>query len=106
MGRLDEVKKTVLEIASYVKNGIHETELRKSYSDFVKEYPSLFKMVIENGDYMEILNRMIDAAKRVEAKEYTIEEMDKMVGFELAKEYIYPHIDMSKETHDPNLDSS
>ncbi len=97
MGRLDEVKKTVLEIADYVKNGIPEDELKKTYAQFVEQYPSLFKMVIENGDYLEILNRMIDAAKRVEKGEYTIEQMDKMVGEELAKEYIYPHIDMSKE---------
>lgn len=97
MGRLDEIKKTVLEIAEYVKNGIQEEELKKSYARFVEQYPSLFKMVIENGDYLEILNRMIDAAKRVEKGEYTIEQMDKIVGEELAKEYIYPHIDMSKE---------
>lgn len=97
MERLDEVKKNVLEIAGHVKNEIEEVDLRKNYPNFVKEYPSLFKMVMENGNYMEILDRMIDAAKRVEAKEYSIEEMDKMVGFELAKEYIYPHIDMSKE---------
>lgn len=97
MGRLDEVKKTVLEISEYVKNGIQEEDLKKSYSEFVEQYPSLFKMVIENGAYMEILNRMIDAAKRVEKGDYTIEEMDKVVGEELAKEYIYPHIDMSKE---------
>lgn len=97
MGRLDEVKKTVMEISQHVKNGTNEDDLKKSYAQFVEQYPSLFKMVIENGNYMEILNRMLDAAKRVEKGEYTVEEMDKIVGEELAKEYIYPNIDMSKE---------
>lgn len=97
MGRLDEVKKTVLEIAEYLKNGIEEKDLRKTYKDWIELYPSLFKMVIEGGDYIPILDRMIDAAKMVENGQYTQEAMDKTVGEELAKEYIYPNIDMSKE---------
>lgn len=97
MKRLDEVKKTVLEISGYVKNGISERDLRNSYKDFVKLYPSLFKIILENKDFMEVLDRMLDAAKRIESGEYTPEEMDKLVGEELAKKYVYPHIDMLKE---------
>jgi hypothetical protein len=97
MGRLDDVKKTVIEISEHVKNGIAEDEIRSRYTDFHTSYPQLFKIVIENGNYMEGLNRMIDAAKIVERGEVSIDEMDKKVGFELAKEYIYPNIDMSKE---------
>lgn len=99
MSRLDIVKRTVLEIADYVKNGIGEDELKKSYKDFVELYPSLFKMIIENGEYTVILDRMIAAAKMIENGQSTQEDMDKTVGEELAKEYIYPNIDMSKETN-------
>lgn len=97
MGRLDDVKRTVLEISEYVKNGIDEAEIRGKFPDFHSTYPKLFKVVIENGNYMDGLDRMIEAAKVVERGEISIEEMDKKVGFELAKEYIYPNIDMSKE---------
>jgi hypothetical protein len=98
MGRIEELRKTIKEVAEYVKNGIDEGDLRKYYPDFCIQYPTLFKMIIQNGDHSNILDRMLDAAKIVESGESTIEDMDKEVGLELAKKYIYPHIDMTKET--------
>lgn len=97
MERLNQVKKTVVEISEYVKNGLEEEEIKNKYSDFVKQYPTLFMMIVENGNYMEIFDKMIEAAKTVQTGQVTAEEMDKRIGYDLAREYIYPHIDMKRE---------
>lgn len=97
MGRLENIERLVEEIEKNFKDGIEEATLRNSYKEFIETYPSLFKMIISGGDYKEIFKRMISAAKSVENGETTMETMDKKVGEELAKKYIYPNIDMSKE---------
>ena len=89
----------VLLMKKEVEKGTSRSVLEARFSDLKEDSPRIFEMVLENSPgYFEILSRMVNAANQVRNGEVSQEEMDKKVGLELAKEYVYPHIDMSKET--------
>jgi hypothetical protein len=55
-------------------------------------------MVAENSDdFMTILKKMITLMQMVEDGTQTQENSDKIMGYELAKTFVYEKLDMTKE---------
>jgi glucose-6-phosphate dehydrogenase assembly protein OpcA len=94
-----KIMETVRKMRADLKAGHGNEYIDATYADLKESTPHIFDMVVENkpGSF-EILERMVGAAMLVKTGKKTQDEMDKTVGFELAKEYVYPNIDMSKET--------
>lgn len=104
-GKTELIKKTVLEIEMDKDFGKSIEYLKDKYADFLVNCPELFKIIVESKnrlEYRPTLNRMLEASFLVENGHTDLEDMDKLVGQELAKEYIYPIIDMEKEFGDKN----
>jgi hypothetical protein len=98
MSKIEDIKKSVDSIRNDLIRNRSKEDIEKKYKKFIEDYPKLFVMIVENSPgYMEILNRMFEGAKLIEDGDSTQDDMDKVVGLELAKEYVYPIIDMTKE---------
>lgn len=97
---MEAIKNAVFQIRRDRRNGLSRKELEERYENFNKNYPRLFTMIADNlqEDYMDILNKMLASVEQVQDGLYTQEEMDKKIGFDLAKHFVYPNIDMSRET--------
>lgn len=95
---MEKIEREIMKIVGDAGKGVDPETMRTKYSEFIKLRPRLYKMITETHDYVETLNRMTQAVKLVENGTVSQEEMDKTVGFELAKVYVYPVIDMDKET--------
>lgn len=94
------VKDNIKRMKYQVRNGVSTSSIEKDFSEFKTSYPKLYAMILEDGDYDHILDALLEAADAVKSGETTQEEMDKTVGFKLAQKYVYPNIDMHKETRD------
>lgn len=88
----------IREIVKQIKSHVTEGKDLSKFSEFKEKYPKLFAMLVENGKYDDMMNYMLESLEKVENGQVEREEMDKEVGGHLAKEYIYPNIDMTKET--------
>jgi hypothetical protein len=95
---MEEIEKIIGTIIQDKADGVDPNEMKSKYSEFIKLRPRLYNMITETNDYHQILARMTGAVKLVQSGSVSQEEMDKTVGFELAKKYVYPVIDMDKET--------
>jgi hypothetical protein len=96
-----KILENVNNISQDIQRGKSKKFLEDKYSEFKESSPSIFKMVLENPPgFMDGFQRMVEAAVLVKTGQVSQEEMDKKVGLELAKEFIYPNIDMSKEVNE------
>ena len=52
---------------------------------------------IVNGDDLKYLEKMLDAMESIKNNEVSKEEAEKVLGEELAEEYIYPLVNKNKK---------
>lgn len=95
--KIAEVRKTIGEITKDMGSQMSKGVLDEKYTDFKTSHKHLYCMITETSNYHFMLNKFLEDAERVENKEVELTEMDKIVGLDLAKKYVYPNIDMSKE---------
>ena len=94
----DELLKTVYAMRSDMRNKYPINNMDRKYNDFKQEYPHLYTMIIENSEHcIDIVKKMVHSLKLIDEGTRTREEMDKIVGEELAKTFIYEKLDMTKE---------
>lgn len=94
----DELLRVVRLLRTDIRTNHPVQYLDKKYKKLKEAYPSLYKIVIEKEPCsMEILEKMISCMKLIKQGEKSQEDMDKEIGYCLAKEYVYPNIDMNKE---------
>jgi len=94
----DELLKQVYNMRSDKRAQMPQSSLEIKYKTLSEDYPYLFKMVSENSDdFMEILKKMITLMQMVEDGTKTQEDSDKIMGYELAKTFVYEKLDMTKE---------
>ncbi len=98
-----DTKKLLDEIVAMrndVKKGyLLDDQYKLLYKFTYENTPTLFRMVLKNdSNYMTVLNTLIKNVKKIETNEISQEDADVIIGQELADKYIYPNIDMSKET--------
>ena len=68
----------------------YREHLQRIFPLFYEDFPSLFDMVIEGKD-TTFINRMFDALIQID-KGKSKEQVEKQLGEELAKIYLYPKI--------------
>lgn len=94
----DDLMKVALQMRSEVRSKYPERHFEKKYSNIKEEYPYLYRMIIDNSEHcMEILKIMITSLKNIQDGKCTREEMDKIIGYKLAKEFVFEKLDMTKE---------
>lgn len=94
----DQLLKKVYDMRSDVRAKVPLSHLEVKYKVLNEEYPYLFKMISENTENcMEMFKKMITLLQMIENGTKTREESDKIMGIELAKEFIYEKLDMTKE---------
>jgi hypothetical protein len=94
----DELLKHVYNMRSDKRAQMSQSSLEIKYKILSEDYPYLFKMVSENSDdFMDILKKMITLMQMVEDGTKTQEDSDKIMGYELAKTFVYEKLDMTKE---------
>lgn len=96
----EELYEVIMALKKDIGIKLSKNQIESKYSVLIKRYPSLYSIMTSNKPYrMEILERMISSMKLIRRGLRTQEEMDKEIGFLLAQEYVYPNIDMSKESN-------
>ena len=92
----EQIKKilefSITDEQQYLKN--NNTELYKyrfesNFPEFNEKYPTIMKKII-NGDDLKYLEKMLDAMDAIKEKKVTKEQAEKVLGEELAEEYLYP----------------
>lgn len=99
---MKNVRATIKEISSYMRLGYSAEKIRNKYPVFVETYPKLFDMLFDPAMNIGVLEILISHVEMIENGE-SQEKIEKAVGFELAKVYVYPNIDMSKEVNYPKF---
>lgn len=98
---MEALRYSVSEIRRKLRNGSSIKDIERMHPIFNNKYPRLFNMMMERYDdkeFMQILNKMIESMEQVHDGLYTQEEMDKKIGFDLARQFVYPNLDMTSET--------
>lgn len=94
------LKNLISEIRTKSKHGSSMDELSKEYMDFRLKYIHMFDMILEGNDQqITYLINMIDAKDKYRSK-YTPEQADKIMGYTLAQEFVYPNIKIDQVTQD------
>ena len=93
---MENVRNTIKQVSEYMKLGYSSEKIKSKFPEFNETYPKLFNMLFEPNLDLKVLEMMITHVERIENGE-SQEDIEKKVGFELAKTYIYPKVDMSKE---------
>jgi|GEM_PF-3873229 hypothetical protein len=94
----DELLKTTHQIKSELRAKFPLSYFETKYKTLKEDYPYLFDMLLENSEHsMEILKKMIISLRLIQDGNRTVEEMDKIIGYELAKEFVYEKLDMTEE---------
>jgi len=97
---MDYIQKTVKEIRfdKWQKN-MSETDIQAKYKMFEKQYPTLFRMILNNddrdGENMKKLDKMIELHTMVKQCEITYEKATEKMGKELFDEYVQPMLERS-----------
>ena len=98
------VRQTVLNIKEWMANNVelrnqnivlYNIEAEKVFKQFSEEYPSLFKLVLENKD-LSILNHMMDTVEKINKNKINKLDGEKLIGERLAEEYLYPVVNKKK----------
>lgn len=95
-----DLKAIIRRMQYQVRNNFSEKNIEIHFADFKISHPKLYGMILENGDYDDMLDSLIGAADAVKNGEVTQEKMDEVIGFKLAQQYVYPNLDMHKETQE------
>lgn len=82
------LKKTNFELYKY--------RFESNFSEFNEKHPTLMKKIV-NGDDLKYLEKMLNAIDSIQSKEVSKEEAEKVLGEELAEEYIYPLVNKNKK---------
>src|SRR4029079_10214902 len=89
----------VVQMRQDIQSGRTDINYIDKYSYLYLGFPSLFQLIQNNrGDYMPVVMTMLDKAEKINKGLMTHESASKDIGETLAEKYIYPKIDMSKET--------
>lgn len=99
----DQIKK-ILEFSltdeqKYLKDTnfeLYKYRFESNFPEFNKNFPTIIKKVI-NGDDLKYLEKMLDAMESIEDNKVTKEEAEKVLGEELAQEYLYPLVNKNKK---------
>jgi len=99
----DQIKK-ILEFSltdeqKYLKDTnfeLYKYRFESNFPEFNKNFPTIMKKVI-NGDDLKYLEKMLDAMESIEDNKVTKEEAEKVLGEELAQEYLYPLVNKNKK---------
>jgi hypothetical protein len=98
------VRKTVKEMREWMtKNNelkeqnivLYNIEAEKQFKQFSDDYPSLFRLVLENKD-LSILNQMMDTIEKINTNKMDKLDGEKLIGERLADEYLYPVVNKKK----------
>lgn len=99
----DQIKK-ILEFSltdeqKYLKDTnfeLYKYRFESNFPEFNKNFPTIMKKVV-NGDDLKYLEKMLDAMESIEDNKVTKEEAEKVLGEELAQEYLYPLVNKNKK---------
>ena len=99
----EEIKK-VLEFSQsdeqiYLKNTnfeLYKYRFESNFPEFNEKYPTILKKII-NGDDLKYLEKMLNAMDAIENNQVTKEQAEKVLGEELAEEYLYPLVNKNKK---------
>lgn len=75
---------------------LYKYRFESNFSEFNEKYPTLMKKIV-NGDDLKYLEKMLDAMESIKNNEVSKEEAEKVLGEELAEEYIYPLVNKNKK---------
>ena len=98
------VRQTIKEIRDWMNNNtnlknqnivLYNIEAEKVFKQFSEEYPSLFKLVLEDKD-LSILNHMMDTIDKINKNKINKLDGEKLIGERLADEYLYPVVNKKK----------
>ena len=98
----EEILSNVKEIRSlYITNkNNNKAYLKKKYYNFYNEYPKLFELSCNPEISLTYLEFMCNQIKKIQQGVVSEYESSGIVGNKLAKDFVYPKLDMSKE---PNI---
>lgn len=99
----DQIKK-ILEFSltdeqKYLKDTnfeLYKYRFESNFSEFNENFPTIMKKIV-NGDDLKYLEKMLDAMDAIEDNKVTKEEAEKVLGEELAQEYLYPLVNKNKK---------
>ncbi len=98
------VRKTVREIREWMSQNselkqtnivFFHIEAEKKFKEFSDEYPSLFKLVLEDKN-LSMLNQMMDMIEKINTNKVNKFDGEKVIGERLAEEYLYPVVNKKK----------
>lgn len=67
------------------------------FDAFFKEYPTVFKLVINVNEDLSILNNMLNMIEKINGNKIDKLEGEKIIGNRLAEEYLYPVVEQNKK---------
>lgn len=99
-----EQVKEILEFANkdeqlYLKQNnfeLYKYRFESNFPEFMEKYPTIIKKII-NGDDLKYLSKMLDAMEDIQNNKVSKEVAEKVLGEELANEYIYPLVNKNKK---------
>lgn len=105
----DEIKNIVVQINMSFKSlkqkgreiPLIQKNLKKEFADFEERFPKLFLMACSNDFDPKKFSWLISMKSQIDSGQKNANETSILVGKELAKEYIYSKLDMTKE---PTID--
>lgn len=99
----DQIKK-ILEFSltdeqKYLKDTnfeLYKYRFESNFPEFNENFPTIMKKIV-NDDDLKYLEKMLDAMDAIEDNKVTKEEAEKVLGEELAQEYLYPLVNKNKK---------
>ena len=74
---------------------LYKYRFESNFPEFNEKFPTIMKKIV-NGDDLKYLEKMLDAMDAIEENKVTKEEAEKVLGEELAEEYLYPLVNKNK----------
>lgn len=75
---------------------LYKYRFESNFPEFNQSFPTIMKKII-NGDDLKYLEKMLDAMDAIEENKVTKEQAEKVLGEELAEEYLYPLVNKNKK---------
>ena len=69
--------------------------IETEFKELNEAYPTIVKKMIQ-GDNLDYLYKMLDAKEKIEKKVVKKEDAEKILGEELAEEFLYPLVNKNK----------
>lgn len=97
--KTDKMWRQVCEIREKINDGVSPKFVQQEYSWLFEEYPTIFKLAINSDLELDKLRFMLDKVKSIQKGNVSTYGASGEVGTILAKEFVYPKLDMTKENN-------